>query len=176
MEKYVYTTVHLPALKKYGVMKICFLILGCLVLLLQSIAWLVVWNKGIDISVTNMVFVGITLTGTLFFVASQVFFGTRNRKIMAIIKRDGLFNTTRMKLKFSNKASLGGALVVFCRIISVLFVILLGILIVSFIQNYLNWGKIILKMPFMVFCAVGFLNVSAELRFQTLVEEAKNKN
>ena len=173
MEKYVYTEVHLPALKKYSVIKILFLILGCLVLLLQSITWLVVWNKGIDISVTNMVFVGITLVSSLYFVASQVFFAIRNRKIMSTIRREGSFNTKRVKLKFSNKTSFGGALVVFCRIIAILFVILLGILIVSFIQNYLNWGKIILKMPFMVFCAVGFLNLSAELRYQTMVEEAK---
>lgn len=173
MEQFVYTSVHIPALKKYGFMKILFLLLGCLVLLLQSIAWLVVWNKDIDISTSNMVFVTITLVFTLFFVASQAFFAIRNKKIINTINENGFFKTFRIKLKFSNKASIGGGLVVFCRILAVLFVILLGILIVSFIQNYLNWGKVILKMPFMVFCAVGFLNLSAELRFQTLVEQAK---
>lgn len=171
MEKYVYTDKHLPAFKKYGMMKILFLLLGCLVLLLQSIAWLVVWNKDIDVNVTNMVFVAITLIFSLYFVASQVFFAIRNRKIMCIIRNNGKFTTKRIKLKFSNKASLGGALIVFARIIALLFVILLGILIVSFIQNYLNWGKIILKMPLMVLCAVQFLNLSAELRFQTVIEE-----
>ncbi|MBQ8522582.1 MAG: hypothetical protein IJ458_02820 [Clostridia bacterium] len=174
MERYIYTKDHLPALKKYGIMKIMFLLLGCLVLLLQSIAWLVVWFKDIEISVTNMVFVGITLVFTLFFVASQTFWAIRNRKIMDTIKRDGSFATMRLKMKFSNKASWGGGLVVLCRIIAILFVILLGILIVSFIQNYLNWGKIILKMPFMVYCAVGFLNASAELRYQTMVETARS--
>jgi len=173
MEKFVYSPVHLPALKKYGVLKILFALLGCFVLLLQSLAWLIVWNKNIEVDVTNMVFVGITLIASLFFVMSQVFFSIRNRKMIETIMAKGSFETTRTKMKFANKASIGGGLVVFARIMAVLFVILLGILIVSFIQNYLNWGKIILKMPFMVFCAVGFLNLSAELRFQKIVEKAK---
>lgn len=173
MEKYIYTFKHLPALKKYGFMKVLFLLLGCLVLLLQSIAWLVVWNKNISIDITNMVFVTITLVFTIFFVLSQVFFALRNKKIIQIIEQKGSFESFRFKLRFSNKASFGGALVVLCRIIAILFIILLSILVVSFIQNYLNWGKIILKMPFMVLCVVGFLNLSAELRFQEMAERAE---
>ncbi len=171
MKNFVYNKEHLPALKQYNVMKILFLLLGCLVLLLQSIAWLVVWNKDIDINITNMVFVTITLVFALFFVASQVYFAIRNKKIIKSIETQGTFATKRVKIKFSDKTSFGGALVILCRILAVLFVLLLGILIVSFIQNYLNWGKVILKMPFMVFCAVGFLNTSAELRFQAMTEK-----
>ena len=173
MERFIYTPAHLPALKRYGTMKILFSFLGCLVLLLQSIAWLVVWTRDMEIDTTNMVFVTITLVCSLFFVMGQVFFSVRNRKIIAAIKRDGKFETIRSKLRFSNKGSFAGALVVFCRFLAVLFVILLGILVVSFIQQYLNWGKIILKMPFMVLCAVGFLNTSAELRFQSMVEKCE---
>ncbi len=173
MEKFVYTHIHLPALKKYGTMKILFALLGCLVLLLQSIAWLVVWSRDMEIDTTNMVFVTITLVFSLFFVMGQVFFSVRNRKIMQTIQKDGACATFRTKLRFSNKASWAGGLVLFCRILAVLFVILLGILIVSFIQQYLNWGKIILKMPFMVLIAVGFLNTSAEFRFHSMVEKAK---
>ena len=126
-----------------------------------------------EIDTTNMVFVTITLIFSLFFIAGQVFFSVRNRKIINAVKRDGKFETVRSKLRFSDKASFAGGLVLFCRILAVLFVILLGILVVSFIQQYLNWGKIILKMPFMVLCAVGFLNTSAELRFQTMVDKCK---
>jgi len=173
MENFVYTRAHLDVLKKNRIKNILFLLLGCLVLLLQSITWLVVWNKDIDIKVSDMVFVGITLICALFFVASQLFFGIRNRQIINTINRGENFTTKRVKFKFSDKHSFGGALVILSRFIALLFVILLGILIVSFIQNYLNWGKVILKMPFMVYCAIGFLNLSAELRFQTLIEQAK---
>lgn len=172
MERFVYTSAHFGALKKYSIMKILFLILGCLVLLLQSITWLVVWLRDMAITTSDMVFVGLTLVFSLYFVASQVFFGVRSKKIVQAIKQDGLFATKRVKIKFSNKSSFGGALVLFARIIAILFVILLAILIVSFIQNYLNWGKIILKMPLMVFFAIMFLNYSAELRYQTLIEQA----
>lgn len=173
MEKFIYTFKHLPTLKKNGVRKILFLLLGCLVLLLQSISWLVVWNKDIDIKVSDMVFVGITLISTFFFIMSEVFFAIRNVKVMNIIKRDQQFSTFRLKLRFSNKTSWGGALIFFSRFLAILFILLFGIMIVSFIQNYLNWGKIILKMPFMALCAVGFLNCSSELRFQSVVEQIK---
>ena len=121
----------------------------------------------------NMVFVTITLIFSLFFVMGQIFFAIRNHKMIATINKEGSVTTIRSKLRFSNKASFAGGLVLFCKFLAVLFVILLGILIVSFIQQYLNWGKIILKMPFMVLCAVGFLNTSAELRFHAMVEKAK---
>lgn len=173
MEKYIYTSDHLRALKKYGIMKIWFLFLGCLVLMLQSMAWLLVWYKEKPATVSDMWFVTITLVFSLFFVASQVFWVKRNRKIMHTIKKDGRFVTNRIKMKFSNKASWGGALVVLSRILAILFVILLGILTVSFIQNYVNWGKVILKMPLTLFCAVSFLNLSAELRYQKIIETAK---
>lgn len=173
MEKYIYTKEHIPTLKKYCTAKIVFLLLGCLVLLLQSISWLVVWLKDIDISISSMVFVGITLVFALSFVGSQFFFAVRTKNIIKLINSEGKFITMRIRRGFSDKTSWGGALTVLARVIAVLFVIFLGILIVSFVQNYLNWGKIILKMPLMVFCAVWFLNMSAELRFQSMIETAK---
>lgn len=172
MEQFVYSSIHLPALKKYGITKILFTLLGCLVLLLQSITWLIVWLKGVDVSTSDLVFVTITLVSALFFTGSQIFFAIRNKNIRETIKYQGSFQTFRPKLKFSNKASIGGGLVVFCRIIAVVFVILLGVLMANFILDYLNWGKVILKTPIMVLIAVWFLNTSAELRFQTMIEKA----
>ena len=173
MEYYTYTHEHLKALKKYGMMKMLFLFLSCLVVLLQSISWLIVWWKDFEVSTSSMVFVTITLVASILFMFSQVFFMIRNRKIMNTIELEGKYESVRLKVKFSNKASWAGALVFLVRILALLFVVLLGILIVNFVQDYLNWGKIILKVPFMVFLAVGFLNTSAELKFQTIVEKMK---
>ena len=171
MKEFVYTSAHINALKKYGVMKVLFLLLGCLVLLLQSIAWLIVWLKDIEISTSSMVFVTITLVATLYFIASQCFFAIRNIKIIRTINTNGEFRTRRIKFKFSNISSWAGGMVIVTRVIAIIFVILMAILTVNFLQNYLNWGKVILKVPFMMFCTVGFLNLSAELRFQTMVEK-----
>jgi hypothetical protein len=173
MEQYVYTSNHLPALKKYGVMKILFLLLGCLTLLLQSLAWLIVWMRDMPVSKSDMWFVAITLVSAFYFIAGQCFFLARNRKIINMVSDGGTFVCRRTKIRFSNKASVGGAIALFCKIIAILFVILLGILIVSFIQNYLKWGKVILKMPLMVFLTVSFLHTSAEVRYQALVEKSK---
>ena len=171
MEDFEYRPAHIKALKKYETTKLVFMLLGCLTLLLQSIAWLVVWFKDKPITTSDMVFVAITLAGTLMFIGSQFFYYKRNRQMIKIIKQYGSLTMKRSKMRFSNKNSVAGGLVVFYRIVAVLFVILLGILIVSFIQNYLNWGKIILKMPFMVYCAVGFLNRSADFRFNIMIEK-----
>ena len=172
MEQFIYTSKHMGALKKYNFMKTLFVLLGCLVVLLQSIAWLVVWMRDMATSTSDMFFVGITLISALYFTMSQVFFLARNNKIIKIVSSGNQFITSRVKMKFSNKSSFAGALVVLCKILAVLFVILLGIVIVSFVQNYVNWGKVILKMPFMVFCAIGFLNLSAELSYQKMLEKA----
>ena len=107
------------------------------------------------------------------FIASQFFFAIRNRKIIKTIKQKGDFTTHRISFKFSDKSSWAGGMVVLARIVAILFVVLLAILTGSFLQNYINWGKVILKMPFMMFCAVGFLNLSAELRYQTMIEKVK---
>lgn len=173
MEQYVYNSNHLPALKKYGFMKMLFLLLGSLTLLLQSFAWLIVWMRDMPISKSDMWFVAITLISAFYFIAAQCFFLARNRKIINMVNAGGTFVGRRTKIRFSNKASLGGAIALFCRILAILFVVLLGVLIVSFVQNYLNWGKVILKMPLMVFLAVSFLHTSAEVRFQALVEKSK---
>ena len=172
MERFVFSSVHLPALKKYGFMKLLFTLLGCLVLLLQSIAWLVVWLKDVDVSTSDLVFVTVTLVCALLFTISQLFFAIRSKKIRDTINSQGSFETFRPKLKFSEKSSVGGGLVVLCRIIAIVFVILLGVLMVNFILDYLNWGKVILKTPIMVLLAVWFLNTSAELKFQAIIEKA----
>ena len=165
MTKFEYKSAHLKVLKKFGTAKIMFLLLGCLTLLLQSIAWLVVWYNDKPISTSDMVFVAITIIAALLFICTQFFYYRRNSKIMAAVKQYGSIDVPRSKARYSDKGSWAGGLVVLYRVFAVLFVILLGILVVSFIQNYLNWGKVILKMPFMVYCAVGFLNSSADFRF-----------
>lgn len=173
MENYLYTSNHIGILKKYRSFKVIFLLLGCLVLLLQSISWLVVWNRDMAVSTSDKVFVTFTLMGAFSFIISQAYFIARNNKIMKIVKSGDNFQTRRITIKFSNKSSIGGAFVVFCRIIALVLVMLMGVMIASFVQNYLNWGKIILKMPFMVLIVVQILNLSAELKYQTMVEKAK---
>lgn len=172
MEQFIYTSKHMGALKKYNFMKTLFVLLGCLVILLQSIAWLVVWMRDMTTTTSDMIFVGVTLISALYFTMSQVFFWVRNNKIIKSVQEGKQFITSRVKMKFSNKSSFAGALVALSKILAVLFVILLGIMIASFVQNYVNWGKVILKMPFMVFCAIGFLNLSAELNYQKMLEKA----
>jgi len=173
MQQFIYNSKHLPVLKKYKTIKLLFLFLGCLVLALQSICWLIVWVKNKPITNSDMIFVGITLASALYFVASQSMMIVRNKKMMNIVKDGGSVATMRVKMKFSKKSSFAGILVVFARILAILFVIALVGVIISFIQNYINWGKVILKMPFMVLCAVSMLNISAELRYQTMVEKVK---
>lgn len=173
MEDYVYTSSELDELKKYRTMKILFLLLGCLVLLLQSITWLIVWLRDIPVSTSSKVFVTITLVATFLFIASQSVFLIRNKNIVKIVKEQGRFHSKRIKLKFSDKTTWAGAFVILFRIIAIIIVVLLGVLIVTFIRNYLNWGKIVLKMPLMVLVAVQALNLSAELRYQTMLEKSK---
>ncbi len=165
MTKFEYKSAHLKILKKFGVAKLLFLMLGCLTLLLQSIAWLVVWYNDKPTTTSDMVFVAITIIASLLFIAAQFFYYKRNSKIMAAVKQYGSIDVARPRARYSDKTSWTAGLAVFYRVIAVLFVILLGILTVSFIQNYVNWGKVILKMPFMVYCAVAFLSTSAEFRF-----------
>ena len=172
MEKCIYTAEHIPVLKKYNFMNMLFLLLGCLVMLLQSIAWLVVWYKDMEINTLNMVFVTITLVFSLFFVMSQVFMYIRNKKIIKTINLYGSFETRRLKIKLSNKHSWGGALRVLCHIFAIIFVVILAAMMFSFVKNYVNWGKVILKVPFMIFCAVSMLNLSAELKIQSLLENS----
>lgn len=170
MEEVVYDKKHLLTLKRYGYAKIMFLLMGCLTLLLQSLAWVVVLFKEVPVSTSSKVFVTITQIGSLLFIISQFALAIRNKHIIKTIITSGKCTTRRLKVKVSNKASFAGGLLVLCRIIAVIFVILLGILVVNFLQNYLNWGKVILKMPIMILLAVEFLNSSAELKFKALLE------
>ena len=171
MINFVYTSAHMNVLKKYGTMKLLFLLLGCLIILFQSIAWLIVWARDMAVSNSDMIFVGITLLMSFGFMTSQLYFAVRNKKIINIIKNQGKFETKRLKVKFSDRATWAGAFVILVRVLLVLFVILLGVLLVVFIQNYLNWGKILLKMPLMVYFAIAFLDISAELRYQEMIEK-----
>jgi len=176
MEDFVYTSVHLKTLKKYAFFKLLFMLLGCLVLLLQSLTWLVVWVKDKPATTTDMVFVAVTIVGSFMFIATQFFFFNRNRNMINIIRQHGSLTIRRTKLRFSNKHSWAGGLVVFYRILTLVFIILLGIGVYSFIKNYVNWGKVILKMPFMIYCAVTALNRSSDLRFQVNIEKLAEGN
>ena len=171
MTKFEYKSAHLKILNKYSTAKLLSLLLGCLTLLLQSIAWLLVWFNDKPVTTSDMVFVTITIVGALSFICAQFFYYMRNKRIIKAVKQHGSAQAIRSKLRYSDKGSWAGGLVVFYRVLGILFVILLGILVVSFIQNYLNWGKIILKMPFMVYCTVGFLNSSVDFRFNIEAEK-----
>lgn len=173
MEDFVYTTKHLPVLKKYGTMRILFLLLGCLVILLQSITWLIVWYKDMTITAMDMAFVGVTLTLCLFFIASQVFLAGINARTISGIKINGL--CAGKKPKAPKNVSVAGGFRILIHFITILFVVLLGVLIVSFVQNYLNWGEVILKMPFMVYCSVSLLNVSANTKYKSLLGQIQYK-
>jgi len=172
MEDFVYTSVHIKTLKKYGSSKLLFLLLGCLVLLLQSLAWILVWVRDMPSTTTDKVFVAVTILGSFMFISTQMFFFNRNRNMINIIKQQGSLIMKRTRIRFSNKNSLGGGIVVFYKVLAVIITVLLGISIVAFIQNYVNWGKIILKMPFIVYCAVGALNRTADIRFQIAIEKS----
>lgn len=172
MQDFVYTSAHLDALKKYKFSKMLFLLLGCLVLLLQSMAWIIVWYKDIAVNTTNKVFVTITLVVSFLFIFSQCFFVVHTKKIIKNIKLNGTFVTKRPRLIPASKPNLINAMAVFARILAIVLVILLGVFIVSFIENYLNWGKVILKMPIIVLIAIAFLNYSLELRYDRILDKA----
>lgn len=169
MKLYTYTRAHVKALDRYRTIKLLFLLLGCLTLLLQSICWLIVWNKGISVSTTDMVFVTITLIAAFLFVLSQLFFAVRNNKIIKEIDQTGECRYPRYGESFFRKRTIASGLALFMRIISVVFLILLGILIINFIRDYLNWGKVILKLPLMMLIVVEVVNISAEIRHQTML-------
>ena len=173
MEDYIYKASHFKILRKYGLMKLLFLLLGCLVLLFQSMSWLIVWYRDMSSSLSDKIFVAITLGATFTFMVSQMYFYTRTNKIMRAIREEGSYTLKRFKLKFSKKTSFAGALAVLCRIITVVFIVLLGIMVVNFIKDYVNWGKVILKMPFMFYCAISMLSVSSEFRYQALLDKNK---
>lgn len=171
MKDFCYNAKHLSLLKKYSKIKLLFIFMFCLVLLLQSITWLIVWNKDISISTTDMVFVVITLAGAFSLILSQMIMYKTNSTIIKNVQDNGEYKTKVFSTKFSNKSSWAWGYVVLTRILCIVFIILLGIMVVNFIQNYVNWGKIILKMPLMLFLAVAFLNLSAILRFQINMEK-----
>lgn len=171
MEQFVYTKNHINAVKKYKTMRVLFLALGCFVLALQSIAWLVVWLKNMPIKISDMWFVGITLIYSLYFVISQIFLIIHSRRILERIKKEGSYTTLRIKIRLSDKTTFGGTLTIFAKVLFVIFIILLAIVVTNFISDIVNWGKIILKMPLLVLCAVEFLNLSAELNYQAMLEK-----
>ena len=90
---------------------------------------------------------------------------------MAIVAKDGSYTTRRVKLRFSDKSTIGGAIAVFCKILAVIFVFVLGAMIFNFITDFVNWGKVILKTPLVVLCAIEFLNLSAEISYQAMLEK-----
>ena len=160
MKDYTYNSNHLNLLKKYGTIKLMFILMFCLVLLLQSMTWLIVWSKDVDIIKSDMVFVVITLIGSLAMMATQMIQYRINFNIIKNVQSEGSFTTRAFKTNFSNKSSWAWGYVLLTRILCVLFIILLGIVVYNFVQNYVNWGEIILKAPMMLFIAIGFLNLS----------------
>lgn len=173
VEEYTYNAGHLNLLKKSGVLKLIFSFIFCLIIILQALAWLIVWSKDMSFTTTDTVFVAITILGCLAMLVSQIYFYRHNQTITEHVKIEGSYTTKRLKFKFSQKSSWSWGYLVLTNIITIVFVILLGIMVVNFIQNYVNWGRIILKMPLMLFLAVASLQVSANLRYESLLEKSK---
>lgn len=171
MEQFIYTKNHFEALKKYKTMKVLFLALGCFVLALQSITWLVVWLRDMPVKVSDMWFVGITLIYSLYFVISQIFMIIYTNRIISTVNREGSYTTKRLRVRLSDKSTFAGAYTIFCKIMAIVFVVVLAIMLVNFVMDFVNWGKVILKTPLVVLCAIQFLNTSAELSYQTLLEK-----
>lgn len=171
MEQFVYTKKHLDALKKYKTTKVLFLALGCFILALQSIIWLVVWVRDMPVKVSDMWFVGITLVYSLQFVSTQIFYIIHTRRIMSTVKKQESFTTRRLKLRFSDKSTFAGAIIVFSKVLVVVFTFILGVMIFNFITDFVTWGKVILKTPIVILCAIEFLDLSAEVNYQAMLEK-----
>ena len=84
----------------------------------------------------------------------------------ASLDKNGSFTVKKYTVPYANKNSWAWGYVLLSRIIAVVCVILLGIMLVTFFQNYLNCGRIILKMPLMLYISMAFINLSGVLRFE----------
>ena len=67
---------------------------------------------------------------------------------------------------------MAGAFAVFCKVLAVIFIFVLGVMIYNFVTDFVTWGKIVLKTPLIVLCAVEFLSLSAEISYQSMLEKA----
>ena len=92
---------------------------------------------------------------------------------MSAINKEGSFTTRRVKLRFSDKSTFAGAFTVFCKILAVIFVFILAAMLYNFVIDFVSWGKVILKTPIVVLCAIEFLNMSSEISYQAMIEKIK---
>lgn len=175
MKSFCYNTSHLTLLYKYRTTRILFMTLFCFVILLQSVSWLIVWMNGTVASVMDMVFVGVTLIVSLIQFISHSWLYAYNNRIIREVETNGSAVGLMSAINFNDKTSFGNGLIVFCRILTVVFAIFVGIAMFNFVQDFLNWGKVMLKIPALVMLVVISLNLSGMLRFNKLVLSDKVK-
>lgn len=173
MKSFCYNTSHLTLLHKYKTTRILFMTLFCFVILLQSISWLIVWMDGAVASTMDMVFVGVTLIISFIQFIVHAWLYAYNNRIIKEVKTNGSAVGLMSAIKFNDKTSFGNGLIVFCRILTVVFTVFVGIAMFNFVENFLNWGKVLLKIPALVMLVVMSLNLSGMLRFNKLVLENK---
>lgn len=173
MKEFQYNRSHLNLLYKYRTTRLLFMTLFCFVILFQSVAWLIVWMNEIEASVMDMTFVGVTLGLSLFEFISHAWLYTYNNRVIAEIEQNGTATGYVSRLTVNEKSTFANILLVLCRIITVVFTIFVGICIFNFVENFVNWGKILLKIPALVMVVVAFLNLSGILRFNQLLSHQK---
>lgn len=173
MKEFQYNRSHLDLLHKYRITRLLFMTLFCFVIIFQSVSWLVVWMGDIEVSVTDMVFVGVTLGLSLVEFICHAWLYAYNNRVIAEVEQNGSATGYVSRLAVNESSTLANALLVFCRVITVLFTIFVGICIFNFVDNVLNWGRILLKIPALVLVVVGFLNLSGTLRYNKLLSVKK---
>lgn len=173
MKEFHYDARHLKLLYKYRTTRTLFMTLFCFVILFQSVSWLVVWMSDGEVSTMDMWFVGVTLAFSLIQFICHTWLYSYNNRIISQIEQVGSAEGFVSKLSVNEKSTFSNMLMILCRIICVLFAVFVGICIFSFIDNFMNWGKILLKIPALVMLLVAFLNLSGVLRFNQLLANQK---
>ncbi len=177
MKSVTYDKKHLSTLKEYCVIKLMFTFLISLVLLLQSAIWLIVWHRNKSFSISDMVVVAITLGCCISMIISQMTYYRYNRNIVKQINEEGKFEIRRdINFRFNAKSGLSWGILLLFRIFTITIAILTGILVVEFVQDYLNWGEVILKMPILLLLLIAFMNTSASLRLRCAIDKINIEN
>ena len=172
MKIITYDKKHMSTLKEYCVIKLMFVFLISLVLLLQSAIWLIVWHRNKSFSISDMVVVGITICSCITMLISQMVYYRYNKQIVNQIDEEGKFEVRRdLNYRFNAKSSWSWGVLLLFRIFTIVIAILTGILVVEFVQDYLNWGKVILKMPILILLLIAFMNTSASLRLRSSIDK-----
>lgn len=168
MKSFKYDSRHLKLMYKYRTMRILFMTLFCFVILFQSVAWLMVWMGDEPISTMDMIFVGATLLLSLTEFICHAWLYYYNNRLIASVEQTGLAEGF-VSVISANESALSRILLGFCRLLVIVFAVFVGICVFSFVDNIINWGEILLKIPALVMLLVAFLNLSGIIRYNQLL-------